>query len=307
MKIKTTLIFFLMLNLLQAQDLKLHVLITQLPYSNKAIEAKFENGKIYYFNKNTSEKLFLTGFDIAYPFFLKSAIVKQNGKYGIIDKNGDYLIKPIYNDFELAPYEHESYIVIFNDDVVFNLDRGLANASYTICEEPASPELYAFAGKNKKYGVKQEDGVLIKPIYDTIYAVEPKFVMASKNKKIGVVDLKNNTIIDFKYDESQYSEDREFDYTYSVFGLRKNHIWTYFDSGQKILESEYKCDSFLTLLENTIGVFNFKGKQNILFKNGKTLNKYYDFVSKNGLVGTVGNKVFEIKGDGSDVLYYQEK
>lgn len=309
MKIQISLIVFLLCNLLQAQNFqhfKLDVLIKQLAYANTDIKTKFEKGKMYYLYENNNEKLISRGFDIAYPFFQKSAIVMQNGKYGIIDKNGNYLIKPIYKDFELAPYEHESYIVIFNNNVVFNLNSGVKNVSYTICEEPASPELYSFIGENKKYGVKKEDVVIVKPIYDTIYAVEHRFIIASKNKKIGIIDQDNKKLTDFEYDEVQCSKDALFDYTYPIFGLRKKRTWIYFENGKKLIESNYKCNSFLTIFENSIGIFTLKGQKNILFKNGKILKKYYDFISEDGLIATIGNTIFKIKNNGTDELYFQE-
>ena len=309
MKIKIAIVFFLMLNLLQAQDFehfKLEVLIAQLPYANKEIKTKFHDDKNYYYDVTTNTKLFLKGFDIGYPFFLESALVRQNGKYGIIDKQGNFQIEPIYDTFKLAPYDHESYIVIFNDDVIFDLNAGKSNASYTICEEPASPMLYPFLGENKKFGVKEEGLTIIKAVYDTIYAVESEFIIAAKNNKIGLLNLKGEQLTKFEYDETQFSKDQMFDYTYAIFGLRKKNTWTYFEKGQRLINSKYKCTSFLSLLENSIGVFSKKGQENILFKNGKTLDKYYDYVSPYGLVGTIDNEIFTLNSDGSGALYFKE-
>ncbi len=147
---------------------------------------------------------------------------------------------------------------------------------------------------------------MIKPIYDTIYAVEPKFIIAAKHNKIGIINLNGTQLTDFEYDETQYSKDMLFDYTYPVFGLRKKDRWTYFEHGKKLVDSDYKCTSFLTVLENAIGIFSVHGKENILFKNGKTLEKYYDTISENGLVGTIGDTILILKSNGKDEVYFKK-
>jgi hypothetical protein len=298
-----------MFNFIQGQEfknLKIDVLVTQLSYSVKDIKPVYHNSKMYYVNTNDNSRLFSKKFEVAYPFFKKSALVKNNGKYGIVDLKGNYLVQPIHDTFSLAPYEHECYIVIFNKNNIFDLNRAQKTDSYTICEEYALPERYFFKGENEKYGVKKEDSIIINARYDTIFTVDSKFIIASMNEKIGVIDNNDNRLIDFIYDDLIYSKDESFQYTYPVFGLKKDEEWVYFKNGTKIIESPYNCTSFTTSLKNSIGIFTTKGKKNILFKNGSTLNNSYDFISENGLVGIRNNKVFLINSDGSEQLYYKQ-
>ncbi|WP_108868205.1 WG repeat-containing protein [Aquimarina aquimarini] len=308
-KFKIVILTLLLFNLLKAQELKsfkVEVLVAQLPYANKKIKTKYENGKIYYVNTSDNTKIFLKGFEEAYPFFEKSAIVKENGKYGVIDRNGKFLVAPIHNTFKLAPYAHESYIVIFDDTNVFNLDRA-EQSSYTSCEEPAPPELYAFKGKNSKYGIKKNEDIIIKPVYDSIFVVEDKFIIASKNKKIGVTNIKKEELVSFDYNNLQTSEDSEFDYTYPVFGLLKNNTWSYYKNGVKLIDSKFKCTSFLTLLDKSIGVLEDNDKKNILFEDGGTLDQNFDFISTNGLVAIKKNIVYLLNSDRSYEVYCKPK
>ncbi|MHA7058825.1 WG repeat-containing protein [Aquimarina sp. M1] len=308
MKKNTFAIIFFFLNVVYAQEFrefKIDVLIAQLPYADNEVKTTFENGLMYYRNTQDNTKLFSKGFDVAYPFFYKNAIIKQDGKYGIIDKTGAFLIEPLYDDFELAPYENESYIVIFNDDVIVNLYNGNTNASYIYCAE-VIPTLYAFQGKNKKFGVKKERKTIVRPKYDTILAIGYEFIVASKNKYLGIIDVKGKCLVNFEYEEAQYSEYAEGFSTYPIVGLRKNKTWTYFEKGKEILKSEYKCENFSVLLENAVGVFTTNGKKNVLFKNENIMKKEYDFISNNGLVGRIDNNIFLLKSDGSDELYFSK-
>ena len=55
--------------------------------------------KYYYINSYTNADVFNRCFDEAYPFYNGYGLVKYNGKYGIIDRTGQFIISPNYNWF----------------------------------------------------------------------------------------------------------------------------------------------------------------------------------------------------------------
>lgn len=58
-------------------------------------------------------------------------------------------------------------------------------------------------------------------------------------------------------------------------------------------------------LKNAIGIFKKKNEFNILFKNGQTLKKDYDWISHNGVIGVQSKSLCFLNADGTSTLYYK--
>ena len=54
---------------------------------------------LYYYIDSTGGALYDQFFDEAYDFSEKRAIVSKNGKFGVIDEEGHFIIEPMYDDF----------------------------------------------------------------------------------------------------------------------------------------------------------------------------------------------------------------
>lgn len=310
-------LLLLMFNTAHAQNtnhtfpFNLYTLSTQKAYSVENILPRIEGDTFYYFNLTTGKKVFNNNFEEAYPFIGKCALVKANGKYGIIDLKGNYIIEPTYIDYDLPPYEDECHLIIFTEDFIFDLNAGTkSDNGYIICEEPAVPEFRTFTLHNK-YGIKNNTNeTIIEAKYDSVIDIHFDFFVLKLNNNIGVINAKNETIIDFKYEEATFSRD-DYYTTPQTIGLKKGNTWTYFELPKStkngILSSKHQCFQMHALaLENAIDVFKKRNRFNILFKNGKKLNKYYNWISNNGLVGTRNKVVYFINQDGSSNLYYKE-
>lgn len=287
-------------------QVNLNILMAQLPNSEKSIDVTYHKQKMYYVNANNKEKLFSEGFDVAYPFFLKSALVQNNGKYGVIDVKGNFFVSPTYRTVELAPFEHESHIVLFDDGKIFNLQTGKETNSYLRDEESAVPKWNIFRSKNGKYGINKKDKVIIPANYDNILEIVADLIIVVQKGKIGLIDFKENIRADFNYEDANYSISQYSNTAFPTIGLKKDTKWIYFKHGEEILKSKYQCFNFATLLPNSIGIFSKKGKLNILFKDGNILENNYDFISENGLVGVRKNKIYLLKNDRSRQLYYSK-
>lgn len=284
----------------------IQTLIDQTLYGVKEIRPVYENGFMAYVNIE-GKKIFTKSFDLAYPFFEKSALVQQDGKYGIIDLQGNYIASPTYTSYELPPYDNESYIIIFTPEIQYDLRTGELNKNgYTVCEMPEIPELYAFKDKSKKYGVMRGDKIVITTQFDTVYSVNNTFSIASKKGKIGVVTPENKLLVDFEYNHVSLSKETEYEYTYPIFGLEKNGKWIYFENGIKLIESNYKVNSFMIRQKNAIGIYKEEGKENILFKNGETLKNSYDWIDGFGVVAIDNKKIYVLDENGKRTLFYVE-
>jgi len=253
MRIKFTLFFLVIYGYsnAQIQNLKelafdLTTLVKQQTYSLDSIIPKFKNDKFFYFNSN-NHKIFESGFQEAYPFIGKSALVKKNGKYGIIDTKGKYIIQPIYENYVLPPYEHEANLIIFEKDFIFDLNLGLKSKNgYTICKEPAVPSFKPFAEKANKYGLKNySDEIIIKAKYDSIIDIHFDFFIVKLNNKIGIIDNKDKVLIPFEYEDLTFSRGMYYS-TPETIGLKKEESWSYFNIGDK-KETKILCKSIFLL------------------------------------------------------------
>ncbi len=279
-----TLLILIFTNCINAQTIStkfgfnLYTLSTQKAYAINNILPRVENGNFYYFDTQNGQKKFDISFEEAYPFIGKGALIKKNGKYGIIDLNGNYLIEPTYENYSLPPYEDESYLIIFSDELMFDLNSGTNDKNgYTICEEPAVPDFIAFKNKNNKYGIKTyPNEIIIEAKYDSIIDMNFDFFIVKLDNKIGVIDTKGQTIIPLDY--TQVTSSRGMYYCFPEIGLKKGNHWTYFDlpksEPKAILSSQYKCIKMHDLLlENSIGIFKKNKGLNILFKKRKNFEQ----------------------------------
>lgn len=95
-----------------------------------------------------------------------SWIVLKGYRYGLIDKNGKFLIKPKYR----------------------NVDRYF--------------QKYVKLGNDNNFGLYDEYGkVIIEPIYSQISLLYGKMFKTCKNYKYGIVDIEGNIILDNEFDD----------------------------------------------------------------------------------------------------------
>ena len=319
MKIKTViLLFFAFSKLCSQTKVEFNKLpfdietLQSLSYKKDSIMPKFITDKFYYVNTKTNEKIFDKGFEIAYPFVgRKSAIIKLNGKFGIVDRKGNLLVEPSYNSFQLWHTTFRENFVAFggNANNVFDL----LNGEYVIpgngCENP-NPEranVSSFKGKNGKYGIIENQKAIINPIYDSIYLIKFSLIIVKKKKRIGIIDENNVKLLPFNYEDIIISKPHNYTIP-NLIGLKNENIWEYYQLENKpklLAKSEFKCRNIgEIIIKNGIGIYKNNQKFNVLFYDGSSMLKEYDWISNDGTIAINEKNIYILGDDGIPFLYY---
>ena len=146
----------------------------------------------------------------------------QNGKYGLINFNGDIIIKPKYDEIKSLDYR-EGLLVVKKDDKygIININGAtVVKEKYDFIESDryydndAEYKKSGFIVGNKigeeyKYGYLNAQGKkILDNIYDQIERIENKddiYIVAFKDEKAGLYKGKNN-VIKHEYEDIQYDK-----------------------------------------------------------------------------------------------------
>lgn len=168
----------------------------------------FRIGEKYGYINTKGEEIIPAKFQYAARFQGNYAIVKNNGKSGIIDKKGATVLPFVYDNIL---YKHSFEFDQYNYDnaEVFYLSK---NGKYGILDKKLKTivaieydvisnfnEGYAYVKKEGKYGFINKKGELVIPLeYDDAYPFTEGVAGVLKNGKWGYIDSQNNVKIDFK-------------------------------------------------------------------------------------------------------------
>ncbi len=182
---------------------------------NRAESTYFKNGAAsvlkdnhYEFLNETIEPAFSNNkFDSATVFdAFKNAIVKRNGKYGMIKPNGEFKV-PLEYDF-IEPYDtsHGHYSEYYNarKGKIFsiinkNLDKIGESYEPIYSNFRTDNPTISFKNLKGKFGLIDKNGNIKIPfIYDKELRFEGNnYAIASKNNQTGVIDSSNRILIPF--------------------------------------------------------------------------------------------------------------
>jgi len=164
--------------------------------------------------------------DDVYGTVANKFIVKNNGKYGVIDKNENVIISYIYDSLIADSFDEDKQVALIiaktknkygvideNGQVRidFKYDELMHGNSGVWDEENGATYIVKL---NEKYGVINMHGTEIIPCnYDKVeisqYPLELKeYYKVNKNNKWGMVSLENKEVIPIKYDEIDESDGR---------------------------------------------------------------------------------------------------
>lgn len=255
-------------------------------------------------------------------------IVKtEEGKYGIIDSLNKQILEPQYEGIEKV-HGNNLYVVtkdgaqaVIQKDGTEVLTKGF-DEIVEILKNDDNGIIYRLSGK---YGLIQKDGeVTIGAKYDYLKEAKSGLLIAKQDGKYGIIDLKDETKLEFGYTSIAYSEkadiyiaqDEEFNDKIldSNFEVKLTGILVDLDEEKGYIEvkenSEYKYYNFRFEEKKEEEIFKTttlfarkkNGKYGFVDKDGKVVVDYiyddagnqnalgYAAIKKNGKWGAIDNK-----------------
>lgn len=244
-----------------------------------------------------------------YNFFL----LKQNDLYGVIDKKGNTIITPEYDEIKIPNPEKGVFICYQGDMTKILNERKEEILTQYMDIEPirlkniASSLMYEKSvlkyAKDGKYGLIDFEGnVIAKPIYDEIDSLSYKEgeLLVKQDEKYGVINIKGNEIVEIKYDkitvDEYYTDENRYQYAGYVVSITTEEGYRYGylnHKGKEILKTEYNDISRVTEIQDD------ENSYLICAKNGQYgITKNKDTIIENeyqSIRYDVTNKVFVIE------------
>ena len=249
---------------------------------------------IYFFCVVSSNAQSTTGvtkkYEVTGPFGNRGlAVVRLNGKYGFIDKNGNEVIPLIFDD---VICDFDKYYFYWN--------------TYQTCVSVC---------KNKKWGYIDSLGNVVVPLlYDKVkpYLVEDSPNWVVKNGKYGCIDVNGRLVIPFEYD------DMEDGFYTGLAYVKKNGKYGFIDEHNKVLIPFKYSTTRGFSLRSDLAPVSINGKYGYVNKDGReVIPLEYDFaddfargtyadVHERNLAAVVrNNKLGFINEEGEVVIPFQ--
>lgn len=256
-------------------------------------------------------------------FIIKS----DNGKYGVVDYSENVVIEPIYDGMEKV-YGNDYYVAKKANKQILVQKGGTEVKSFDYDEIKgisSNIDNGIIYTKNNKYGIAKITGEsVIAVTYEDLKEAKSGIFIAKKDGKYGIIDISNNTKIEFKYKSISYdekadiyiaeTEDFNNDIIDNTFAIKQSGILINIDDEKGYIElrqgEEYKYYNFKfeeknvkdIFTSNTLYLSRKNGKYGFIDKNGKVVvdyiyddateqNEYgYASIKKDGKWGSIDNK-----------------
>lgn len=274
------------------------------------------------FIKNKNNKFFYETTKIeSFEYF----ILSQNDKYGIINKNGEIVIKPSYTDIIIPNPEKDIFFCYNNEEVdVLNIKGEKIFAGFEFVEPVKlknvattlnyEKSIFKFK-KDGKFGLINSQGkIIVKNEYEDIENLQlcEGIFLIKKDNKYGIINGNGAFIIKPKYDnilsDGYYTKENGYTKSGYIVVNKTNEGYRYgyiTNKGKVLLEDNYNSISRITLNSNNEDIYlivSQKGQYGI-FKNKKSIiNMEYqsiDFDEESELFIVEKNKkygVFSLEG-----------
>lgn len=229
--------------------------------------------------------------------------IYENQKYGVIDRNGNTIIEPKYDNIDIPNPSKGVFIVYtnYNEEtdkyetqaINEKNERILTNYNNVmpiILKDANSPIPYEKSvlvyEKDNKYGIIDFKGNKITDaVYDTINSLLYKegCLLVTQNSKYGVINIKGKEIVKTEYDsitaDGYYNENNKYKGAGFIVAQKKNEGYRYGyinNKGKILLETEYNEIHRITeiLDEKDVYILAFKNGLAGVYKNKKQLLKH---------------------------------
>lgn len=239
-------------------------------------------------------------------------LLMQNNKYGVVNKNGDIVVDPIYDVVEIPNALKPVFIC------KGNYDQNSGEYNIQVFNDKKEPILYQYYAveaiklnnvesngnyeksvlkykSDNKYGLIDFSGNKITDaIYDSIegFNYREGILLVKKSDKYGIINIKGASIIKPKYDEilcdEYYTTDSKYDKSGYIVGTKtdKGMRYGYIDGikRKQILKNEYNDIYRITdkIDDNNIYLVAFKdGKAGVYQNKKKIINNEYEDILYN--------------------------
>ena len=231
-------------------------------------------------------------------------VLKQEEKYGVIDKQGNIIITPEYEEVRI-PNPEKGVFVCYQEGhtKVLNEKKEEILTQYSEAEpirlkNIASDLMYEKSVlqyvKDGKYGLISFEGKEItKPIYDEIDSLAYKEgeLLVKQNEKYGVINMKGKELIEAKYDkiaiDEYYTEENHYQYAGYIVSIttQEGYRYGYLNYERKeILDTQYNEITRVTQMQDR--------------KNA------YLICAKNGQYGVMKNEEVIVKNEYQSIRYH---
>ena len=249
----------------------------------------------------------------------------ENEKYGVIDKEGNIVIKAEYANIRIPNPEIDIFSCFKdNKNVILNSKNEKLFEKYDNVETIKIKNMISVLSyeknilkyeKDGKWGLIDFDGKEItKNIYDSIenlQASEGKFLV-KKDEKYGVINANGKILVNNKYDsiksDEYYSEETGYVKAGFITGIKTESGFRYgyiSYEGKKILNEEYNDLVRIQEKEKVYLIVSKDGRYGLYENSKKIINTDYQFIkySDNGVLILRKNKNYGIaKLDGEIIV-----
>jgi hypothetical protein len=281
---------------------------------NDTIIPVYNSGKFHFINSVTKQEVSSKTFDEAYPFENNWALVKKDGKYGVVNKDISYEVKPTFTNPDIRLNNSGNEATGYEDTIKkFTYEYGkfiIVDKNY-VEGKPVGPQIY-FRKEGRKYffelSQKQDKKgrqVRSAAIYDSSYVFNPSFALVKKSGKIGAINYLGETVIPLTYEE--WSVPNSFTWQHSLFALKKKGQWHYFQWGyleslKELFQNNVQPDmTYSKLFMFKVGeLYNYFDEQGI-----KALPREYKWINQNGTLAIGPNdEVVLFNNKKEEFIYY---
>lgn len=247
-------------------------------------------------------------------------ILKQNNRYGVINKEGKTIIEPEYDVVKIPNPEKAIFICYQKEtSIVLNDKSEKVFLEYQEVEPIRLKNIVSEFMYEKdvlrykedgKYGLLSFDGKQItKPIYEEIDSLTSKEgeLLVKQNEKYGIINIKGNTLVKTQYDEisidKYYTEQEQYKNAGYIVAVKTEDGYRYGyvnKNGKEILKPEYNEISRITEIkdEDKIYLIAAKNGQYGVYERNKEIikNEYQsiDFDATDNLLIIERNKKFGV-------------
>ena len=258
------------------------------------------NGKYGYINKNGKEVTQLK-YDREFHFSEGLAAVKLNGKYGYINKNGKEVIPIKYDD--AFDFSEGLAVVKLNEKYGYINKNGKEVIPIKYDDVDDFSEGLASVNLNGKRGFVDKSGKEVVPLkYAWAVSFREGLARVELNRKSGFVDKSGKEVVPLKYDMAKF-------FIKGLASVELNRKWGFVDkSGKEVVPLKY---DYVSDFREGLATVELNGKLGLVDKSGKEVVPLkYDGLEyfrglalvvlngKLGLVNKSGKEVVPLKYDG---------